>query len=162
MHFIVCVCLCSMCLAASTVAHWQVGLWHLQYINTPHNTSALCKLSPSHTSAFLSLVSIFSLTFPVSLSLIIIVVLPLFFLSKLPEFLVASVWAVAQNANGAVFASLWGDKDKRWTEKINNRLGRSEYKQINMTALSRCARGLGDVCLEGVLGEPGRRSATAA
>lgn len=60
MHFIVCVCLCSMCLAASTVAHWQVGLWHLQYINTPHNTSALCKLSPSHTSAFLSLVSIFS------------------------------------------------------------------------------------------------------
>lgn len=60
MHFSVCVCLCSMCLAASTVAHWQVGLWHLQYINTPHNTSALCKLSPSHTSAFLSLVSIFS------------------------------------------------------------------------------------------------------
>lgn len=115
---------------------------HLHFANSPRLTLQLFSLSFPFSP----------LTFPVSLSLIIIVVLPLLFMSKLPEFLVASVWAVAQNANGAVFASLWGDKDKRWTEKINNRLGRSEYKQINMTALSRCARGLGDVYWENQAG----------
>lgn len=50
----------SLCVSACVPCVWQRALWHLQYINTPHNTSALCKLSPSHTSAFLSLVSIFS------------------------------------------------------------------------------------------------------
>lgn len=160
----------SLCVSACVPCVWQRALLRtgrsdcdISSTLTLHTTHLHFANSPRLTLQLFSLSFPFSpLTFPVSLSLIIIVVLPLFFLSKLPEFLVASVWAVAQNANGAVFASLWGDKDKRWTEKIYNRLGRSEYKQINMTALSRCARGLGDVCLEGVLGEPGRRSATAA
>lgn len=49
-----------------------------------------------------------------------------------------------QNANGAISESERGDEC--WTEKLNNRPSESEYKQTNLTALSRCARGVG-VCV---------------
>lgn len=56
-----------------------------------------------------------------------------------------SVWASAQNANRAISESLRGDE--RWTEKLNNRLRKSEYKQTNMTTPPWCARGEGDMCV---------------
>lgn len=60
--------------------------------------------------------------------------------------LMLSVWAWAQNSKRTNFCdSLRGDK--RWTEKLNNRLSKSEYKQKNMTSLSWRSRGVEDVCV---------------